>query len=306
MLSYHFDHYYYLAWIHVSLADCYYSQGLYDTALSAYQKSCIEFSEVETLSPDPIIAECYMSIGKIHDAEKRLDDSLSAFEEARSIVTAVSNRNDKRLPIIEKLLGESKRFNGSLYDADLLKEIANVWFSKEDFNQAESFYLKSLNICKRIMGDSHPKTARAIWGIAICERGKGLIDQSIKTHLNVAEIFTKCLGTNHPDTADMEYNIAFLYADKGDFDTALVHFYNALKVYIKVHGANHRHVGWTYHDIGDTYMKAGRFQEAIETFNLSLSIRLAALGADSDETIETKESLDKALSAALENTKVDA
>ena len=75
---------------------------------------------------------------------------------------------------------------------------------------------------------------------------------------------------------------------------------------MKVHGVCHRHVGWTYHDIGETYMKAGRFQEAIETFNLSLSIRLAALGAESSETIETKESLDKALSAALEKTKVDA
>jgi tetratricopeptide (TPR) repeat protein len=246
-----------LSWTQVSISDCYYAEGRYDEALNSFEQCIEDFKSIETLAPDPIIADCYLQIGRIHDAEKRLDQSLLAFEMAREIFSAYTNRQGTTCrPIIRKLLsslGESKSYSvdGDIHEADTLKEIANVYFSMDDFDTAEIYYLKSLNICKAVYGSAHPKTARARWGIGICERGQGKIEKSITTHLEVADIFKKCLGSSHPDTADMEYNIAFLLNDKGDYESALVHFYSALSVYIKTYGHRHRHCGWTYHDIGN-------------------------------------------------------
>jgi|LauGreSBDMM110SN_4_FD.fasta_scaffold07013_2 hypothetical protein len=50
-------------------------------------------------------------------------------------------------------------------------------------------------------------------------------------------------------------------------------------------------------------MKANKVNAAIDAFSTAFSIRSEALGLDNSETIETKNSLDKALALALEQLK---
>ena len=310
-----------LAWTHSSMAESLFEQGKYTAAIPIFESSIKEFQGIPTLAPHECIANCHVQLGRIYDAEKKPHKALDAFEAARKIYSELDlGKGEEEAVFVRQLFAARKVAQGSslsaLHEADMWSEIANVYFGGDfggkdqeqggstvhDLDLAEECYRKTLALRRRFLGDKHPKTARALWGIGICERGKGIddnggvkdlamLDKSIQTHQDVLEIFQHSLGPWHPDTADMMYNIAFLLGDKGDFVPALDLFNAALNIYIRTYGGRHRHVGWTLHDIGETARKAGNRRAAIDAFERALAIRTEALGPDDEDTVATADSL---------------
>lgn len=293
-----------LAWIHYSIGNCLNDRGDYCQAAAKIEQALAEFEAIPDVHPHRCVANLYLSLGKIYDELKRYDEALSVFNKAEVTYKAVSlaiETNQSISPIVAMLMDEYNGSSSSLKtelataEADVAKEIANVMFSLERFDDAMEYYTKAFIILRRHLGENHPKTARAMWGFGIVQKMKEDFYGSIETYEKVLNIFMIALGPHHPDTADMSYNIATSYSDLKQYDIALSHYIAAIKVYIKVYGERHRDVAFTWNDIGSNELSAGRLNAAISAFETALSIREEIFGPDDECTLATKTLLEKAL-----------
>jgi tetratricopeptide (TPR) repeat protein/energy-coupling factor transporter ATP-binding protein EcfA2 len=293
-----------LAWIHYSIGNCLNDRGDYSQAAAKIEQALAEFEAISDIHPHRCVANLYLSLGKIFDELKRYDEALSVFNKAEVTYKAISLSMEtyKSInPIVAMLMDEFGGSSSSLRtelataEADVAKEIANVMFSLERFDDAMEYYTKAFVILRRNLGENHPKTARAMWGFGIVQKSKEDFYGSIETYEKVLNIFMIALGPHHPDTADMSYNIATSYSELKQYDIALSHYISAIKVYIKVYGERHRDVAFTWNDIGCNELAAGRLNAAISAFETALSIREEIFGPDDECTLATKTLLEKTL-----------
>jgi len=288
-------------WANSALAESLFDCGKYTEALLLCDLAIISFMSSE----DPPIPALLGSVNlhslksRIFDLEKRFPEALEELDSSMSVISSVSLRGsdaddgDAKSNLWVSLLGGSSLSDVDLQilQSDTWKEMANVYFSLENWDIAESYFSKALAVCHRIYGPEHPHSARMLWGIAICQKGRKDFETSLETHRQVLEVFEKCLGPNHPDTADMIYNIGFVSGDMHRYGDAVEYLVKALHIYMKVYGTRHRHIGYTLNDIGEQYWLNGNLDAALENFEMSLDIRMNELGADSEETQETASNL---------------
>jgi hypothetical protein len=178
------------AWVHACIGDALKDLGDYSTAISMWRRSIQEFAGIAGLSPSHTICELHRCVGVVHDLEKRHEEALAEFELARSGCAALaelhatkvsssieteSALNPSRSDAFQSLIADfndSQNFscNSSrlqIFAADIDKEVANVLFSLHRFEEALTCYRNVHATLKRVLGEAHPVTARAIWGIGL-------------------------------------------------------------------------------------------------------------------------------------------
>jgi tetratricopeptide (TPR) repeat protein len=176
------------AWVHGCIGDSLKDLGDYSSAISMWKRAIQEFAAIPGLAPSHVICELHRSMGVVHDLEKRYEEALSEFELARFGAAALAgqhatktssiNQSDSALESLH--LDELQRlisdFNNSqdfssnssrlqIFSADIDKEVANVLFSLHRFEDALNCYRSVYSTLKRVLGETHPVTARAIWGV---------------------------------------------------------------------------------------------------------------------------------------------
>ena len=178
------------AWVHACVGDALKDLGDYSTAISMWRRSIQEFAGIPGLSPSHTICELHRCLGVVHDLENRHEEALAEFELARSGCAALAELHATKVSFsieTESALNPSRSdefqsliadFNDSqnfscnssrlqIFAADIDKEVANVLFSLRRFEEALACYRNVHATLKRVLGEAHPVTARAIWGIGL-------------------------------------------------------------------------------------------------------------------------------------------
>jgi tetratricopeptide (TPR) repeat protein len=178
------------AWVHACIGDSLKDLGNYSGATSMWMRAIQEFAAIPGVAPNHVVCELHRSLGVVHDLEKRYEDALSEFELARSGIAALAEQYATKLPYSDEAQSTSKSphldefhsliadFNDSqkisnnssrlqIFSADIDKEVANVLFSLHRFEEALNCYRGVHATLKRVLGEAHPTTARAIWGVGV-------------------------------------------------------------------------------------------------------------------------------------------
>jgi hypothetical protein len=166
------------AWVHASIGDSLKDLGEYSRAIAMWQLSIHEFVAMG-LSPSFVTCELHRCVGVVHDLEGRCEQALAEFELARSGIAALEvdhgtkTDNPEHLSELQRLVADfneshSLSSNSSrlqIFTSELDNEVANVLFSLDRFEEALDHYRSVYATRKRVLGETHPATARAIWGI---------------------------------------------------------------------------------------------------------------------------------------------
>ncbi len=169
-------------------------------------------------------------------------------------------------------------FQESVPFANLSDAIAIFYYESGQYNSALEWYLKALEIRKKISGEDHPDTATSYNNIATIYQSLGQNEHALKWHLEALEIRERVLGKEHLHTANSYNNIAQIYADQWEFDLAMEWHLKALAINEKVLNWDHPRIATSYNNIGGVYYRQAKYDLAIEWYLKALAIVKKVLG----------------------------
>jgi CHAT domain-containing protein len=79
-----------------------------------------------------------------------------------------------------------------------------------------SLYEQARDICRKVLGETHPLYALSLNNLAEVYRSTAEYDKALPLYEQARDIYKKVLGETHPDYATTLYNLAALYHESGD------------------------------------------------------------------------------------------
>jgi tetratricopeptide (TPR) repeat protein len=171
--------------------------------------------------------------------------------------------------------------------AELLHKVGIYLLNREQFKEAESYFLRALDIREQFLGTNHPDTAQTLNHLGILYGDQGEYEQAASFYQRALEIREQVLGANHPDTANSFNNLATRYRDQGKHQLAELYFLRALAIKEQVLGANHPDVANTCNNLALLYYKQEQYDKAWALFQRALTIREKEYGPDHPYTAQT-------------------
>jgi len=119
-------------------------------------------------------------------------------------------------------------------ELDIAAMANNLGFLKKssgDYDAAETFFLRALEILHAQLGPDHEETATVTGNLGALYQACGFYEQAREMHMIALDSRRNVLGEDHPDTAQSHNNLALALAATGDRSWARRHFENALAGY---------------------------------------------------------------------------
>ena len=160
----------------------------------------------------------------------------------------------------------------------LYNDIGNVYFDQGNYSAALTYFLKSLEIRIKVLGDEHENVATSYHNIGNVYYVQGNYSEALTYYFKALEIYKKVLGDEHINVAALYNNMGHIYSAQGNYSEALAYYFKSLEIRIKVLGNEHIDVASSYNSIGSFYSAQGNYSEALEYHFKSLEIRIKVLG----------------------------
>lgn len=125
---------------------------------------------------------------------------------------------------------------GVIEIADLSNNLAYVLKAEGRVDDAESLYLKALQICHEHLGKEDERTANLCNNLGALYQQKDLPARAREMHMMALDGRSVSLGEDHPDTAQSHGNLAAALVGLGENDLATEHFQKAIAIYEKHNG----------------------------------------------------------------------
>jgi tetratricopeptide (TPR) repeat protein len=218
---------------------------------------------------DKLLATLYERMGSICASrieqgesiqyQAELQEALDYFRKAAEIQTALSLETD---------FATSLGWQGYLYE------------SQGCYSEAESLYLRSLEIKERQLGADHPDVATSLNNLAALYQSQGRYSEAESLYVRSLEIRERQLGADHPNVAASLNNLAALYRLQGRYSEAEPLYVRSLEIWERQLGADHPSVATSLNNLALLYASQGRYSEAEPLCVRSLEIREHQLGTD--------------------------
>ena len=302
-----------LAWTRAAIGQSFRERGDHAEAAEELQRAVDGYTSAPGFAPDRAIASALLELGRVYGdlGDEAEDDAMlekagGIFERALAAYAAAYAAGGAARSPAKALLDEFSGGHAQVQDvdeADALNSLANVHYSRKQWDQALKLYQAAYARLVRTRGEWHPHTMRrGLWGIAIVQKAQGAFAESIETHKRMLAVFIRAKGRRHPDVADMHYNIGKVLDDMGDFAGSEASLRAALAIYVHTCGPRHKDTAWTWQDVGEAAEKGGRFEAAVRAFQHAASIRLEKLGAEDERTVSSNRALERARAALEKET----
>jgi tetratricopeptide (TPR) repeat protein len=236
---------------------------------------------------------------KLHGSPEK-DDLITCFatvmtEVARTINQTVTVSEQESLELAIPHLRAAIDWAAYLPDDDktfCCEGLAHFHQSQSFFTEAESLYVRSLEISEKQLGGEHPSTATSLNNIATLYESMGRYEEAEPLYVRSLKIREKHLGAEHPSTAMSLNNIAELYRLMGRYEEAEPLYVRSLKISEKQLGAEHSSTATSLNNIAGLYYSMGRYEEAEVFLMRAIAIREKKLGPNHPYTIGSKQSLE--------------
>ena len=138
---------------------------------------------------------------------------------------------------INKTLERLHIFNDKV--TQYFDNMARIYENIGEYQKAEPFYLKVLQIREHLYGENHRDTATSYNNLGTLYYSMGVYKKAEPLSLKALEIHKKLLGEEHPDTASSYNNLAELYRSMGVYEKAEPLYLKALDIWKRVLGEEH-------------------------------------------------------------------
>jgi tetratricopeptide (TPR) repeat protein len=145
------------------------------------------------------------------------------------------------------------------------------------YQEAITFYEKSLEIDKKTLPPNHPNLAASYNNIGMVYDNMGEYSKALSSHEKALEIKQQSLPPNHPDLASSYNNIGAVYDNMGEYSKALSYYEKALAIRQQSLPANHPDLAKSYNNIGLVYDNMGEYSKALSYYEKALAIRQQSL-----------------------------
>lgn len=165
-----------------------------------------------------------------------------------------------------------------MQQADALSLRVVELFGQGKFAEAVPPAVRALDICKRILGEAHPRCAEKLNVVARLLEEMGDYAKALPLYQETLAIRKKVLGEAHPEYADSLNNLAGLYESMGDYSRALPLYRQALAIRKKVLGEAHPDYATSLNNLAALYTSTGDYAQALPLFRQALAIRKKVFG----------------------------
>ncbi len=183
---------------------------------------------------------------------------------------------------LKHMLEYSKKIPSTSYMNNIyyLNNSAYLYVYQRKYGEAESFFVKALEIIQKSSGKDHPNYATLLNNLAELYRDQGLYDKAEPLYQEALEIIETSLGKSHHDYVALLNNLAELYRDQGLYDKAEATLKEALEIRKKALGENHPLYVAFLNNLGTLYKAQGLYDKAEPLFKEALEITEKSLGKD--------------------------
>ena len=180
----------------------------FDEAIDDYTQAIMVLEERD--GHEVQLGRLYAGLGAVYDAAGRFDEAEESWRRAADYF-----KNTDPPAWLDV--------------AAMWNNLAFLRRSVEDLEQAETYFLKALEIVHRELGPKHEETALLYNNLGACYQAGGFYEQAREMHMMALEARRERLGPLHPDTAQSHNNLALALEMTGNHEMAVVHFEQALK-----------------------------------------------------------------------------
>ncbi len=153
-----------------------------------------------------------------------------------------------------------------------------------EYEKAEPFLKRSLEIREKELGLDHPDTAQSLNNLAGLYYSRSDYTKAEMLYIRALAITEKTPSPNHLDTATSLNNLAVLYKTKGDYVKAEPLFIRTLAIFEKLLGAEHPDTATSINNLAALYDSKGEYAKAEPLYIKALAIREKTLGPDHPST----------------------
>ena len=236
------------------------------------------------------LAFVYNKIGKYPDAEEFYYRGISLLNSKHSAKKHFTYKYDlaenyiaqakydvaiKILFNLDSLCSKNKLLQES---GDVYYSIGKIYSKKGNYELANDYYYRALNLRKEILPANHSDLAVSYNSIAVILYKKGLYSESLPFLLKALEIRKVAYGDLNADVSSSMMNIGVLYETIGDYRSAEKKFKECLKIQELVFDSLHPKLALTLGALGDLYLKMGLFHLSDSLYKKCLLINKISLG----------------------------
>jgi len=188
--------------------DIFRQTGNLDGALDDYRQAIMVLKERD--DHEAQLGRLYADLGAVYDLMDRTEDTERSWNLAVEYFEAMDPP-------------------GLLDVAAMCNNLAYLRRAAGDYDAAETYFLKALEIMHRELGSEHEETALLCNNLGACYQAAGFYEQAREMHLMALEARVANEGESHPDTAQSHNNLALALAMTGEPEAAEEHFEMAIE-----------------------------------------------------------------------------
>ena len=263
------------------LADIYNDMAEYDKAIQCYEE-VISQATPSNLGY-AVIAQVYCAVGNIYEQKGQYKKGLHYLNNALKIQLKEYQTTDH--------VDIAASYNN----------IAIIHCKQKRYTVALQWYTKSLNICKKQSGNTHPHVLNTYNNIATVYYLQNKYTEAIKLYNKVIACYESNKLTVDSCIAASYNGLANIYAAQQNVSDALHYYQLAMKIGLGIHGENHPAIANSYHNIASIHLINGNPNMAKEYYRKALHIKLDRLGNNHPNLTSTYEELAKVYEETGEN-----
>ncbi len=179
---------------------------------------------------------------------------------------------------LEKLGRESAAYGKCTFNRGRVNQI------KQDYPEAEKWYLEALDIRENVLGKEHPDYAASLNNLATLYQNTGQYEKAESRYLEAREIFEDSLNnTEHPSYLIGLNGQAVLYMNQGKYEEAEPLYLKAIAVKEKTGAEDDADYATYLQNLGNLYLVMGHYDQVESLYLRSMAIREKVLGDDHPE-----------------------
>jgi len=157
--------------------------------------------------------------------------------------------------------------------ADCLHHLAAALWWQGEYDRAEGYYTRSLEIRRRLFPGDHRDTATSLTHLAACRLRQGSREAAQALYEEALEMRRRMLGPEHEEVAQSLNNLAKCYMEAEEFDTAEGLFRQALEMVRQVRGDTYAGTAAASQNLAACLFEKGDLAGSREAYRRALEIR---------------------------------
>ena len=225
--------------------------GEYEKALPLHQRSLDIYEKVQGVKPPGLrstlmnLASTYIGLSKLDFALPLLERALTISEKVYgpdhiktslvlnnlAVVLLKQGNYTNARPLLLRALSISEKSQGGLqFSGRAMSNLGLSYFATKDYDQALTFYNKSILVREEVNGFNHPDTALSIFRLASLLMALKKYDEALPLYERSLAIREKVLGSEHPDSGNSYEGLGEFYRKQSLPDLAITFYKLAVNV----------------------------------------------------------------------------